>query len=104
MKHSLLFLIAASLAACSASPASRDGISDPGQLLFNGYVRGTVDCYRCHGGDASGTWKGPGLKGLSPNKVRHAIRSGPGLMPSFDEEDLSERELEKIVTWLGTLR
>ena len=107
MKKALAFLLFASLAACSAPPIAREKIADPGQLLFNGYVRADIDCYKCHAGNASGTWKGPRLAGItekeSAKDLRHAIRSGPSIMPSYDAQQLSDDEVDQILTWLGSL-
>lgn len=108
MKQLLSLLSLASLAACSAPQLARERIADPGQLLFNGYARADVDCYRCHAGDASGTWKGPRLVGItshaSAEELRAAIRSGPGIMPAYGEEQLTDAEVDQVLAWLGSLR
>jgi len=107
MRMSLLLPLLALTASCSASPAARDTIADRGQLLFNGYVHKNVDCYVCHAGDGSGTWKGSNLVGIGEKENREAIeksiRSGPGIMPSF-EGKLTDQEMNELIDWIETLK
>ncbi len=94
-------------AGCSASPATRESIDDPGQLLFNGYVHESVDCYACHGGAGTGTWKGANLVGIGAREdraeIEKSIRSGPGIMPAY-EGKLTAVEMNEIIDWLETLK
>jgi len=107
MKTPLLILLASLVAGCSASPAARDSIADPGQLLFNGYTHKNVDCYSCHAGDATGTWKGPNLVHSAAKKPREklakAIRKGPGIMPAFKDK-LTDPEVGEILDWIESLK
>jgi len=106
MKQALPLLIAALVASCSGVPVPKADIIDPGQLLFNGYVRKDIDCYTCHSGDASGTWKGANLIGIGKKEGRdeiiHAIRSGPSIMPAY-EDDLTSEEIDVIADWITKL-
>ncbi len=87
---------------CAGVPLAREGLTDPGALLFNGYTRPDVDCYTCHNGDGRGA-KGPGLifkvPRLSEDKLARTIRNGKGLMPKYGAK-LSDDEVNQVVTWL----
>jgi mono/diheme cytochrome c family protein len=78
-------------------------VSAPGEALFNGRVKPDVDCYRCHNGDASGTWRGPNLAKRVPKltdaEIARAIAEGPGLMPSFKGK-VTDTEAAEITAWL----
>lgn len=83
----------------------KDQITDPGQGLFNGQTLSTVTCYKCHGDDATGTWRGPNLvkelPSLTDQDIAKAIFEGPGLMPSFKGK-LDEPQVAEITAWLRT--
>ncbi len=87
---------------CAGVPLPREGLSDPGALLFNGYVRPSVDCYECHNGDGRGA-RGPALlykvPRLSPEKITRLIKSGSGMMPKYVDK-LSDEEIAQVVSWL----
>jgi cytochrome c551 len=92
------------LTACAGVPLPREQISDPGQLLFDGYTKPKVDCFHCHNGDGRGrNIKGPSLADrvpkLSDADLKSVIVTGEGLMPGFQDE-LSDEELGQITRWL----
>src|SRR5664279_1510555 len=95
--------VAIALIACAGKQTPKDSISDPGQMLFNGQVSSTIDCYKCHGGDGSGTWKGPNLgervPKLSDEGITKAILEGPGMMPSFKGK-IDDQQIAAITAWL----
>lgn len=98
-------LVVVSLAAssCAGIPLPKDTLTDPGALLFNGYVRPAVDCYACHNGDGKGA-RGPSLarevRETSAEKLAAIIRKGPGPMPAYGADVLSDDELGQLVSWL----
>lgn len=96
-------IAALALVACTGARAPESGIRERGQRLFNGYEKPEIECYTCHGGDASGAVKGPDLGKRVPKRsdaeLRKAILEGPGLMPAFKGK-LDDRELDEIVRWL----
>lgn len=68
-----------------------------------------TDCAACHGAGASGDSVGggfvaPPLLGVDPTILGEAIRTGPGVMPVFDEGQLSPADVDAIAAYLGVLR
>jgi mono/diheme cytochrome c family protein len=62
-----------------------------------------VDCYKCHGGDGSGTWRGANLvkqvPKLTEEAISKAIKEGPGMMPAFKDK-LTGEEIAALTAWL----
>ena len=89
--------------ACAGTPITPDKITTPGEALFNGRVKPDVNCYKCHNGDGTGTWRGPNLgkrvPGLTDQQIAQAIIEGPGFMPSFKDK-VTPAEIEQITAWL----
>lgn len=63
-----------------------------------------VHCHQCHPGGEGGL--GPALnnKPLPDFLVRLQVRRGLGAMPAFKEEEISDREMEGLLAYLGDLR
>jgi mono/diheme cytochrome c family protein len=103
----LLCVVAASAAvmaaACAGKQVAPDRMVSPGEALFNGRVKADVNCYSCHNGDGTGTWKGPNLGDrvpkLSDDQIRKAILEGPFIMPSFKDK-LDDTQIQQIIAWL----
>jgi mono/diheme cytochrome c family protein len=91
------------VAGCAGTPLRPTQASSPGEALFNGRVHADVNCYSCHNGDGSGTWRGPNLAkrvpGLTNQQIATAIDEGPGLMPAFKGK-LNATETEQLIVWL----
>ncbi len=72
-------------------------------MLFNGQTASTIDCYRCHNGDATGTWRGPNLTKevpkLSDKAIANTIYEGPGMMPSYRGK-IDDPQIALITAWL----
>ena len=81
--------------ATSTDPVAR------GRLLFLGY-----GCATCHGLASQGGVVGPDLdlEELFLDDFRPLLRSGPGGMPAFTEEILSDDDLDTIYAFLKALR
>lgn len=62
-----------------------------------------VGCAQCHGDDAEGSMMAPALAGHTPEQVRRQVRNPVGMMPRFDEDDLSERDLESLAAYIDSL-
>lgn len=97
-------VLAVSVAGCA--PLARELVADsPGGLLFQGYTKPDVDCFRCHGGKATGSWRAPPLKApveeQSDEQLRTTIKDGDGGMPAFKAK-VSDEEIDQIVQWLRT--
>jgi len=103
------FALAATLAlslallSCAGKQTPRDQITDPGELIFNGLVVAEVECYKCHGGDGLGTWRGDnlaeGVPKMTEAAITRTILEGPGLMPSFKGK-LDDAQLAAVTAWL----
>jgi mono/diheme cytochrome c family protein len=95
--------VAAALISCAGKQTPKDRITDPGQSLFNGQTLSGITCYKCHGDDATGTWRGPNLikalPTLSDQDIAKTILEGPGLMPSYKGK-LDDHQVAKITAWL----
>src|ERR1051325_4788728 len=77
------------------------------EKLAEGQRSYAKQCAGCHGGDAHGTDRGPGLTGNRRVRSRTAdqlsafIRKGsPSGMPGFD---MPANELDPLVAWIRTL-
>lgn len=97
-----LVLLAAFIS-CAGTQTPKDRITDPGEMLFNGQTVSGVDCYRCHNGDGSGTWRGANLTErvpkLSDGALVKAINEGPGMMPAFKGK-IDDQQMAAITAWL----
>ncbi|MHB8419960.1 MAG: c-type cytochrome [Myxococcales bacterium] len=92
------------LAGCAGVQLPRASLNDdPGALLFNGYTKPDVACFKCHNGDGSGSGRGPSLATrvpkLTDEKIVETMDKGPGIMPSF-KDTLTAAEKRQIVLWL----
>lgn len=80
-----------------------NGDADRGRVLFQ------ENCMHCHGVNAEGASIGgrswaPPLDAAPVTQVAEAIRAGPGEMPMFGEQQLGQRDLTDIVTYLSDRR
>ncbi len=88
------------------------GLADPGRaedpdpvargrILFMGY-----GCAACHGIAAQGGIVGPAFdrEELFLDDFRPLLRSGPGGMPAFAEEILSDDDLDSIYAFIKAIR
>jgi ubiquinol-cytochrome c reductase cytochrome c subunit len=81
---------------------SKGSLSDGAALFLN-------NCSGCHaaagvGDSVGGGQIAPNLMPASATQIGEAVRVGPGLMPRFDEENLSEQDLNSIAAYLHWLR
>ncbi|MEW5737599.1 MAG: cytochrome c [Myxococcota bacterium] len=99
----LSFAVLLLATSCAGVPLPKESLSDPGALLFNGYTKEKVDCFRCHNGNAQGSGRGPGLATRVPKKsderLGKVIREGEGFMPSY-KDDLTDEEVAQVIGWL----
>jgi len=90
-------------AACAGTQVAPDRITSPGEALFNGRTKPDVNCYKCHNGDGTGTWRGPNLAkrvpGLTDPEIAKTILEGPGFMPSFQGK-VDAADIQQITLWL----
>ena len=76
--------------------------TDP--VLLLGRRTFDANCHQCHPGGTKGL--GPALnnKPLPGFAIRLQVRNGLGAMPSFPEEEISDEELDALVTYMKWLR
>jgi mono/diheme cytochrome c family protein len=106
MRHSRLLLVGmVALGGCAGTQIPRDRIQDPGELMFNGYTNPAANCYKCHGGDGTGTLRGANLAKRVPDltveQIETTIKEGKGFMPSFIGQ-LNDQEISLLANWLHT--
>lgn len=99
----VVLVLSVALLSCAGKQTPRDQITDPGELIFNGLAVSGVDCYKCHGGDGTGTWRGANLVKMVPTMSEEAItktiNEGPGMMPAFKGK-LTPEEMASLTKWL----
>ena len=104
MRLAVLAAALATLTACAGVQLPKDTLSDPGALLFNGYVDDKVDCWNCHNGNGQGAGRGPNLANRVPKKtderLTKVIKEGSGFMPAF--RNLSEAQVTQLIGWMRT--
>lgn len=71
---------------------------DPGRAIYL-----TAGCTICHGLDARGGVTGPSLAGSLAEIVKHMVRDGPGGMPAWPLDKLSDADLGTLATYLQGL-
>lgn len=80
-----------------------NGDANRGRILFQ------ENCMHCHGVNAEGASIGgrswaPPLDRAPVTQIAEAIRTGPDEMPMFGEQQLGQRDLTDIVTYLSNRR
>lgn len=61
-------------------------------------------CYQCHPGGMAGLGPAINDKPLPGWLIKTQVRQGLGAMPSFDESELSETDLDALVAYLAALK
>jgi ubiquinol-cytochrome c reductase cytochrome c subunit len=77
--------------------------------LSHGLELFTQNCAACHGPTAQGIAVGQQdvsstLDVAEPIEIAEAIRSGPGVMPRFLEDTMSEEDVRAVTAWVMDLR
>lgn len=80
----------------------------PGSLI-TGRELYAANCAPCHGAGGTGAaltngWIAPPLYDATPVQVAEAIRVGPGLMPVFPSQVLTDEQVNDLVTYVRRLR
>lgn len=98
----------------SLSPSNNQGPPIPqvntaqGDLV-QGYETYANNCAACHNSQGSGgalgrNYYAPNLFSATPTQVGEAVRSGPGSMPVFGPETLSDQQVNSLVRYVETLK
>jgi mono/diheme cytochrome c family protein len=93
------------LVACESGPPP--GMTDPGELIYFGYVNKQAQCSRCHGDEGQGGMFGPKISGvvqkLGVDSLRAIIKNGRGegdkRMPALATE-LTPEQIEQVIVFL----
>jgi ubiquinol-cytochrome c reductase cytochrome c subunit len=90
------------LASGPAIPPLRPGDAAEGRTLF------LENCAACHSASGTGTivtggQQAPSLWPTAPQQVAEAIRIGPGAMPPFSSTELSDQDVDNIVSYVSQL-
>ena len=77
--------------------------------LSHGLELFTQNCAACHGPTAQGVAVGQrdissSLDVVPPEQIAEAVRSGPGVMPRFLSDTMSDEDLQSVVAWVMDLR
>ena len=84
-------------------PKVTAGNVNRGRALF------TENCAHCHGAAGDGASVGydnvaPSLMKASPIQIAEAVRAGPGVMPRFGDDVLSDRDVSDIASYVDLVR
>ncbi|MFI7427687.1 c-type cytochrome [Micromonospora sp. NPDC049836] len=80
-----------------------------GGSLSSGRELFAANCAPCHGGTGAGApltngWIAPPLYEATPVQVAEAIRVGPGLMPVFPSQVLTDQQVDDLAGYVQRLR
>ncbi|HEX7746155.1 MAG TPA: c-type cytochrome, partial [Micromonosporaceae bacterium] len=84
-------------------PQVAPGDVDAGREIF------AANCAPCHsatgaGGTLTNGWIAPPLYEATPQQVAEAIRVGPGLMPVYPSQVLTDRQVDDVTSYIQLLR
>ena len=99
--------LSAYVASLGAGPPIPDVDAAAGELN-SGFDSFTLHCAGCHqvsarGGIVTGA-TAPSLQDATPTQIAEAVRVGPYLMPSFNENQISDADLNSIVRYVLSTR
>jgi mono/diheme cytochrome c family protein len=99
----VIFMMLLTVATCSPrrslpleGPLTLDQNEQEGEKVFMEH------CQRCHPGGEAGL--GPAINPASSFTKRFQIRHGLGAMPAFDENMISDQQLENVLSYLKALK
>ena len=98
-----VFLVVSSCSAPKRAPYA-EPVSMPTEELESGRVLFNEYCATCHPGGMSGVGLAIINKPLPASFIRFQIRKGVGVMPDFDEDVLTDEQVEHIAEYLVYLR
>ncbi|MBI4289487.1 MAG: cytochrome c [Chloroflexi bacterium] len=82
-----------------AEVAASMATMDPGRRLYL-----DAGCAKCHGLNGQGGIVGPPLSGQDPKVIATMARVGPGGMPAFSRQQLTDSDLGEIGAYLKSLQ
>lgn len=86
----------------TTSNSLQEGDPAQGSIVYN--VDGVVQpaCVTCHAANGTGIL-GVDLKTFSDDDIETSLRTGPGVMPQYDETDISAQQLRHLLAYIRTL-
>jgi mono/diheme cytochrome c family protein len=86
----------------TSSNSVQEGDPAQGSIVYN--VDGVAQpaCVSCHSADGTGVL-GVDLKTFSDQDIETSLRTGPGVMPQYDEIDISQQQLIHLLAYIRTL-
>lgn len=99
--------LVAYVASLGEGPPIPDVENPPGRLTEGGELY-LLNCAACHsaagnGGSLSSGRNAPTLHGAAPVQIAEAMRTGPGPMPVFGPDTLTDRQVNSIVEYVRYL-
>lgn len=88
----------------AAAPSGRvpsqlaQAATDQGEADYLGY-----GCANCHGIDGAGGFAAPAVAGDSERRITTLVRQGPGNMPAYTTDGLSDADLSAIAAYISGL-
>jgi len=110
MRIATAIFIIALLAACNSRKTHNTANTDAsGNVIFTGdELKGMrlfmANCNRCHPAGEKGVGKSLVDKNIPDLAIRFQIRHGLGDMPSFNEDQLTDPDIDKIISFVKILR
>lgn len=102
----IVFLVGLRLSSCSAPKTAplAEVVEMPTEDLRQGRVLFNEYCATCHPGGMGGLGLAIINKPLPGSLIRFQIRNGIGVMPAFNENTLTDEQVENIAEYLVYLR
>lgn len=102
--HTFLFAVAF-FSACAPEPP--EWMTDPGEIIYQGYKSVESNCSRCHGRDGRGGMDGENIRNaltdLGEKDVFEIIKSGKGNevdgMPPLGDE-LNDADIQNVINYM----
>ena len=104
MKRLALALLVFPLAYSGASAQAPTGSAAAGKAYWERVAPRNTDCRNCHGGTGEGAF-GPDLagRGLNAAQISRAVHRPWGVMPAFDDSQVSEQDAADLAAYFASL-
>jgi mono/diheme cytochrome c family protein len=86
----------------TSSNSLQEGDPAQGSLVYNVDGISKPACVSCHAADGTGVLS-VDLKTFSDQDIETSLRTGPGVMPQYDETEISRQKLNHLLAYIRTL-
>ena len=86
----------------TSSNSLQEGDPAQGSLVYNVDGISKPACVSCHAADGTGVLS-VDLKTFSDQDIETSLRTGPGVMPQYDETEISLQQLTHLLAYIRTL-